>query len=244
MNNAFTKYAFLFDEILSKRRNTEILSNGIYNLSTKYKIKSILDIGCGGGDLSHLLNTFGFKVTGIDNSKKMIELAMRKNSQSTVEWINDDFFNLIEEKKFDLSIAFYSFFQTLPSNKIRNLFLQKVKKITRSYCLIEVQNKNVILEKYPFGVVNTWNTKEFHIKAYSNAIDEDCYQLNFDIYRLSTNRKISTLSHKIFYMTQEGLSRYFNQNDMKVINWYDSKDINMEFKDKLSEGLIVLLQVN
>ncbi len=40
--------------------------------------KSVLDIGCGAGQLSHILNKRGASVTGIDVSSKMVELARKR----------------------------------------------------------------------------------------------------------------------------------------------------------------------
>ena len=42
---------------------------------------SILDIGCGAGNKANYLSNKGFKVTGIDFSKKIIELAKEQVPQ-------------------------------------------------------------------------------------------------------------------------------------------------------------------
>jgi len=80
MSHMYDKYAKYYD-ILYSDKNYEEECNFIESVFNKFSIekpKEILDIGCGtGGHMIILLNR-GYKVTGIDASKNMAELAEKK----------------------------------------------------------------------------------------------------------------------------------------------------------------------
>jgi len=65
---------------------------------------NILDIGCGGGLISEPLARLGGKVTGIDASKKNIEIAKlhSKKSKLNINYINKSPEQLENVKKFDI----------------------------------------------------------------------------------------------------------------------------------------------
>ncbi|MGZ9587383.1 class I SAM-dependent methyltransferase [Paenibacillus marinisediminis] len=64
----------------------QLLSNG------DIQSKSICDIGCGQGELSHRISLLGAEVTGVDLSSKLLEYA--KNKSEIVTWIQDDAMSL------------------------------------------------------------------------------------------------------------------------------------------------------
>jgi SAM-dependent methyltransferase len=65
---------------------------------------TILDVGCGDGVKSHYLSQNGFKVTGIDFSEKLIEIAKREAPSATFQVMDMKKADSLEEK-FDGVIA-------------------------------------------------------------------------------------------------------------------------------------------
>lgn len=70
--------------------------------------KTVLDVGCGSGRVGFLLAKNGAKVTGMDYSQNMINLA--KKYQATqrlpnIEFIHDDLLQFSSDKRYDISIA-------------------------------------------------------------------------------------------------------------------------------------------
>ncbi len=148
----FDKIAEEFDNIyenkgnLTTRITNKIFRSGMYERvsitlqeSGNLEDKSVLDIGCGSGRISFMLAEKGAKVTGIDYSSSMIELAKKFQLQfkdNIVEFRCCDFMkDFQEETKYDISIALGVFDyieDPIP-------FLSKVKNIT----------KNKIIASYP-----------------------------------------------------------------------------------------------
>jgi 2-polyprenyl-3-methyl-5-hydroxy-6-metoxy-1,4-benzoquinol methylase len=75
-----------FEELFHKDTANEKNTNrSIERLLKKYKVKTVLDLTCGtGSQVFHLLKR-GFKVTGSDISKGMLEIAKRKAKQEKIK---------------------------------------------------------------------------------------------------------------------------------------------------------------
>ncbi len=92
--------------------------------------KSVLDIGCGSGRISFMLAEKGAKVTGIDYSNSMIDLAKKYQLQfknNSIQFNCCDFMqDFPDDKQYDISIVLGVFDyieDPIP-------FLSKVRKIT------------------------------------------------------------------------------------------------------------------
>ena len=72
------------------------------------KNKKVLDIGCGGGILSEELSKMGAKVTGIDSSKKSINIAKKhaKEQDLDIEYINGSILDVSDLGNFDCVVCF------------------------------------------------------------------------------------------------------------------------------------------
>lgn len=70
---------------------------------------SILDLGCGTGEpIAQFFIERGFKLTGIDGSKKMITLCKKRFPNA--EWLVADMRDLNLQRQFDVILAWHSFF--------------------------------------------------------------------------------------------------------------------------------------
>ena len=65
------------------------------------KIKSLIDVGCGTGDLSFDASKIVKESVGIDFSKNMINLAKDKFKRKNLNFYNDNFFKFNYRQKFD-----------------------------------------------------------------------------------------------------------------------------------------------
>lgn len=75
----------------------------------KFKVKKVLDLGCGSGWLSIFISKYGFDVTGIDASKAAIDLGKAWTSEDNITNINflvGDLLNLpFKENSFDAIVC-------------------------------------------------------------------------------------------------------------------------------------------
>lgn len=108
------------------------------------KSKQLLDLGCGPGIYSELLNDEGFYVTGIDFSKRSIEYAKNhaKENNLKIKYYYQDYLKLNYENEFDVAILIYCDFGVL-SPADRNSLLKRIyKSLKRDGILImDVYNK-------------------------------------------------------------------------------------------------------
>jgi len=133
--------------------------------------KKVLDVGCGSGRVSFLLAKNGAKVTGVDYSQNMINLA--KKYQAThglpnIEFTHGDLEQFSPDEKYDISIAlgvidyvdnakeFLSKMNTLTKSKsivsfhIKYSYNSLPRKLwlMSKHCPVKFYTKNEILKLY------------------------------------------------------------------------------------------------
>jgi 2-polyprenyl-3-methyl-5-hydroxy-6-metoxy-1,4-benzoquinol methylase len=92
-------------------------------LKKKYPgIKTVLEIGCGTGNLTLELEKLGLQVLGIDSSKEMLKLYKGKT------YLNTSIENLEMENRFDLIIAAYDVFNYISRYELPNV-MKKIRKL-------------------------------------------------------------------------------------------------------------------
>lgn len=81
---------------------------------------SVLDLGCGTGEpIARFFIDKGFKVTGVDGSKKMIELCKKRFPNE--RWIMSDMREINLNQQFDVVLAWHRFFH-LDHDSQRKMF--------------------------------------------------------------------------------------------------------------------------
>ena len=106
----FDEIAFLYDQLMSGVPYRE-WANYLKRILKRYdhRPKTMLDLCCGTGTVSLLLAKEGFKVTGVDISPGMIELATRKAQTMGIraDFHAQDAASFRLGKKFDLVFSFF-----------------------------------------------------------------------------------------------------------------------------------------
>ncbi|WP_282013705.1 class I SAM-dependent methyltransferase [Marinifilum flexuosum] len=243
-NPAFTRNAHLFYKLLSKKRVNPERINNLIDLFNDYRIKSIIDIGCGGGDVTEYLSNNGFNVTGLDNSHQMINIAKQQHENSKVNWCCEDVMRYKSQENFDCATALYSFIQTLPTqNMINNILSVVENNVNPNFSFIEIQNAEVIKKNYPFNKQNSWLDDTYKIEAVSKPINRSCYSLEFTISDIISKNVIAVLKHKIFYFDINKLTSLIKRNGFIIENIVDSKDFKSSFQSNISSGIGCLIRM-
>jgi 2-polyprenyl-3-methyl-5-hydroxy-6-metoxy-1,4-benzoquinol methylase len=153
----------------------------IINLTKDKKYATVLDIGCSFGFYSKHFSSLGSKVTGIDISSKMINIAKRYCDDSNITFINDEFENVnLDNDKFDLILGTFmlGYFNDLDlifkkishflSKKgevilsmLHPLLTSKSSKINETYILEDYFNRN------PYSTNFIIEDKKLNLKRWS-----------------------------------------------------------------------------
>ena len=123
------------NRVVSKYNKTD----KIYSLN---KLKC-LDIGCGGGLLSERISRLGASVTGIDVTKRSIEIAKTHalNSGLNINYINTDILSFIKNnspKQFDLIIAS----EVIEHLDNRSFFFKQISKLLKNKGILIITTIN------------------------------------------------------------------------------------------------------
>lgn len=79
----YTSFAAVYDTFMDNIPYEE-WTKYVIDLLKEYHVRDglVLDLGCGTGNMTELLATFGYDMIGIDNAEDMLEVAMEKRTAS------------------------------------------------------------------------------------------------------------------------------------------------------------------
>jgi ubiquinone/menaquinone biosynthesis C-methylase UbiE len=106
------------------------------------EFKNMIDVGCGTGALCSVLKQKGLDVTGIDLSKKMLNIAMKKRENESIHFIRTNILDGLpfEDNSFDVSIASYVA-HGLDEDE-RKIVYDEMSRITKNLVIIADYNEN------------------------------------------------------------------------------------------------------
>lgn len=95
-----------FYDSLTENVDYKVRSEYISNFFSKYgnNGRRVLDLACGTGTISKILNDYGYHVTGIDISDEMLTVAQTK-CQNNVNFLKGDIVDFSFSEKFDYCIC-------------------------------------------------------------------------------------------------------------------------------------------
>jgi len=107
----------------------------------------ILDIGCGNGRLLSLLGNKNIHYTGIDSSKKLIEIA-KKNHSEEQKFIHANALDLpFQDKTFD-TVFSIAVLHHVPSQKFRELFVAEASRVLKPKGILVLTVWNIYQWKF------------------------------------------------------------------------------------------------
>ncbi len=126
------------------------------NIIEHFKIKSlkninILDIGCGGGLLSEPMCRLGANVTGIDASKKNIEVAKyhAKENKLKIKYFQSTPEELNIKKKFDVILNM----EIVEHVEDLNIFISKSSSLLKKNGIMFIATINKTFKSYLFAII-------------------------------------------------------------------------------------------
>lgn len=108
----------------------------------------VLDLGCGSGEHLYKLAQKNFNCIGIDSSKEMLNIAQKRNSHSSISYINSNMTDFDYYEEFDLVISMFGSFDYLTEDKDIDAVLWNCWRALKSsgYGIFEVWNSDPLLK--------------------------------------------------------------------------------------------------
>ncbi|WP_243158099.1 class I SAM-dependent methyltransferase [Aminipila terrae] len=118
-----------FDGASRKHRVIQQSASWIAALVESAPGKKLLDLGCGPGIYAELFKDHGFRVTGIDFSRRSINYAKQaaESRNKEIEYLCENYLNLDYQEQFDIVTLIYCDFGVL-NPEDRHMLLCKIKK--------------------------------------------------------------------------------------------------------------------
>jgi ubiquinone/menaquinone biosynthesis C-methylase UbiE len=139
----------------------------VVNQFKKLKINSLIDVGCGTGDLSYEASKIIKKSVGIDFSKNMIKLAYNKFKRKNLEFYYKNFFDIDINERFDCLSA-NGFIEYLSLKDI-DKFIKISKKIVKQNKFIIFGTRNRLFNLFS---LNKFTEKEFKKNTFKKFYEE------------------------------------------------------------------------
>jgi len=163
----------------------------------EYKLKKILDIGCGGGDFCLMAKKENINVKGIDLSAAQVKRAVKKGCKCEVKNVCD------MAGKFDGAVAIFDVINYLSKEELKNFF-DCVEKVINKYFIFDI-NTLYAMEDLAIGTLKSENDKIFST-LYSEFIDN----------KLITEITLFEEKNNLYEKSQSKIVQYYHSlNEIK-----------------------------
>jgi 2-polyprenyl-3-methyl-5-hydroxy-6-metoxy-1,4-benzoquinol methylase len=133
----------------------------------KYNLKSLLDVGCGVGDLCYLAASIVKLSVGIDYANEMIKIAKKKFKKKNLNFINESIFKYKPKNNFDC-ISANGFIEYLSLNDIKK-FLDQTNSLLNKSGYLVFGTRNRLFNLFS---LNKFSTNELRKKSFKKFYEE------------------------------------------------------------------------
>lgn len=250
----FGEFAKYYD-LIHENKDYEQESSYIHGLIQKYKpdSKTILDIGCGTGSYAFAMHELGYRVSGIDSSSQMIEIAKGKLSEEARETSSPSFFcGRMEEYKTPaksdavICLFFSLCYQTTDDLIFESLSRFKDQMKEDGILIFDFWNKAGVLSERPDLKIQKYTAEGLEItKLVEPTLDTsaDCVGIDYTFYVENEGGGISKFKefHKVRYLSPELLERFLEKLNFRV-EIAEGWMTNQKLKTNEWSGLILARQ--
>ncbi len=183
-------------KIINEKNFTYINILPTLNSCLNKNVKKIIDIGCGSGTISLYLASKGYKVKGIDISKKAIK-ACRESAESigltNVEFEVSHFPRDVLKGKYDL-VFFSEVIEHLPDDE---LALKKIYKLLNPHGVLFLSTPSKNAPLYRIGLAKKFDKEVGHLRRYTvGELEEKLKRNKFSVKKIY--KKESVLRNFLF----------------------------------------------
>lgn len=216
----------------------------VINQFKKFKLKNLIDVGCGVGDLSYEISKIGKQSVGIDFSKNMIRLAKKKYKRKNLSFLHTSIFNYKFEFVADC-ISANGFIEYLSIKDIKRFFIIANKNLKKDRLLIFGSRNRLFnlfsLNKFSEKEITYNSFKKFYLESIElnkNPKLSKFLKLNKNKFReqpfLQPVTGIEVYKRHQFSPLQivDIMAKYnFKVIDIHPVNYHPVTPINMSNKD-------------
>lgn len=224
----FQKYADYYDKIYKEKdykKETEFLKKIIKKYSS-LKVRDILSLGCGTASHDLILTKDNFKITGVDRSKKMIQIAKEKTKKENldIEFKIADITNFKIEKKFDFAMAMFNIMGYMTENKAVEKMLRNVRRALKKNALFvfDCWYGPAVLKSRPedrIKVVGKNGKKIIRKTRQKLDIEKSIIDITFEILEKKDSgwKEITRENHRMRFWYLPELEYFLNKNGFTLI---------------------------
>jgi SAM-dependent methyltransferase len=187
--------------------------------------QSVLDLGCGTGQLAAALADGRF-VTGVDPAAAMLEVARHRPNGQGVDWVEADARDVRLGRKFDLVVLTGHAFQVFLTPGDQKAVLRTIAHHLAPGGVFVFDSRNPGME-----VWRSWNPQESErmlqhprlgaVKAWNDTVKDAVtgvvtYETNYEV--LASGRRLSAKS-KIAFPIKEALDEMLDDAGLSVEEW-------------------------
>ena len=213
----------------------ELFINNLLKILSPNKKAYFLDLCCGKGRHSILLNKMGYKVDGIDLSKNSIEQALREK-RNNLNFFVRDMRQINEHSKYDYILNLFTSFGYFNDTKDNHLVINGVTKALKKDGLFVIDFLNIkkTLKNLTKSEKIKINEINFYIKRWSD--------LNFLYKKIEFKEKTKKFefTERIQLLNKEEIINLCSKSNLKNISTFGDYQLN-DFNEN-SERLILLFK--
>ena len=245
----FDAYAKYYD-LLYKGKDYKAEAEYIMRFIRDYipEAKNILDLGCGTGKHDIIFAENNFKVTGVELSNKMTELANNNKIglDRELKFINGDLRNIRLNEKFDAVISLFHVINYQTSNEdLRNAFRTVKEHLSpNGKFIFDFWYGPAVLSSRPEFKVRKLSDNECVIERTTEPvmnINENYVDVNFKISVKEVQNNFTQQieeTHRMRYLFLPEINLMMNELNMKIEHTEEWMSGNI-LSDKTSYGLAV-----
>ncbi|QKD01432.1 class I SAM-dependent methyltransferase [Mesorhizobium loti] len=187
--------------------------------------RSVLDLGCGTGQLAAALS-HGRSVTGVDPASPMLDVGRSRPGGDKVDWIEGDARTVRLGRRFDLVLLTGHAFQVFLTPEDQSAVLRTIAEHLAPDGLFIFDSRNPVANEWQewtprrserivmhpsLGAVKSWN--DFECDAVTGIVTYSTF------YEIPGGDKILGAESKIAFPAKEDLARMLNEAGLLVEQW-------------------------